>query len=443
MDPLVLDGRYAVGETLGGGGMAHVHRGDDLQLQRGVAIKLLGDLSDAARRRLLREARLAARLTHPNVVRMLDVGADANPPYLVMELVPGETLAGRLTREGRLPIDEAVTVVAQILDGLAAAHGAGLLHRDIKPSNILLTVDGQVKIADFGIAKDLTFDDTSPLTMAGDVIGTPHYLAPERLAGDAAAPASDIYSVGVVLHEIVGGTRPFDGPTPMAVAVAHRDTPVPQLAADVPPELAAVARAAMAKDPRDRWESAAAMRAALLAAGNGRATPTRVLPVDGRRRRHRALIAGAVTVVLLGGAAAAFDRAGTVLASPSPDATAAEAAASSPATTAPAPTAPPATARPTTAAPAPAPQPADPSAAPDLAQLPTSLDELAAQLQEDPERYGRRGPDLFTLLESTSDKPKDIRKAAEKIAAWVEHGQLDSVLAAAMLEALGPIPGED
>jgi eukaryotic-like serine/threonine-protein kinase len=263
---LLVD-RYELGETLGTGGMSTVVAGHDQVLDRPVAIKLLGQYQQPdARARLLREARAAARLHHPNVVAVYDTGEHDGRPFIVMELVRGRTLADELRARGPLEIEEAVGLALGILDGLAVAHTAGIVHRDVKPGNVLLPDAGGAKLSDFGIAKALE-DATAGLTATGTVLGTPNYLAPELISGGTAGPGSDVYSVGCVLFELLTGQPPYTGESSVAIAYAHVHQPVPEvtdLRPEVPRDLATVVTTAMAKDPGERYPDAAAMRAALL-----------------------------------------------------------------------------------------------------------------------------------------------------------------------------------
>jgi serine/threonine protein kinase len=200
-------GRYRVERTLGSGGMAIVVLARDRELDRPVAIKLLADnlARDAdLRARFVREARLAARLSHPNVVKVFDAGEDGGRPYIVMECVNGPTLAEVLARRGRLPPDEAVDLAIQACAGLDHAHEAGLVHRDVKPHNLLLRDDGLLKVADFGIARAV---QATRLTEAGTILGTGAYLSPEQAAGEDVTAAADLYSLGAVVYELLTGVR--------------------------------------------------------------------------------------------------------------------------------------------------------------------------------------------------------------------------------------------
>ncbi len=261
----LLAGRYELGSLLGHGGMGTVRDATDRRLGRPVAVKILrADLAEqaTARRRFETEAHAAARLTHPNVVMVFDSGEDDGIPFLVMERLPGRTLADELAA-GPLSLERVGEVARGILAALAAAHAAGIIHRDIKPGNVLLTDDGHVKVSDFGIAK--TVDDVDQ-TQTAELVATPGYLAPERLAGEPASQRSDLYSVGVLLYEALSGRRPFAGDTPLAVMRAiergHAEPLTSQRGA-LPAEVVAVVERAMSLDPRRRFASAIEMAAAL------------------------------------------------------------------------------------------------------------------------------------------------------------------------------------
>jgi eukaryotic-like serine/threonine-protein kinase len=278
MTPVLAD-RYELQELLGSGGMARVHAARDRRLGRRVAVKLVREdlVGDGrSRERLLREARSAASFHHPNSVAVFDVGEHDRQPFIVMELIDGESLADRLSREGRLRPAEVVGIGVGVLAALEAAHERGLVHRDIKPANVLLPQPGGVKLADFGIAKAVA-DTAGGLTAVGDVMGTPNYLSPEQAAGQSAVPASDLYALGVVLYECLAGRPPFSGENPLAVALAHQREPTPPLrrvAPDVPEDLAAVVEQALAKDLAVRFADAPAMRRALEGLADPAAAPT-------------------------------------------------------------------------------------------------------------------------------------------------------------------------
>ena len=261
-------GRYAIGELLGRGGMGEVYDATDLRLDRHVALKRLrADLmhDPSMRRRVEEEARLAARLVHPNVVTVFDSGVANGHPFIVMERLDGRTLCDDLER-GPLAAQEIRTLGLQVLDALAAAHEIGLIHRDVKPGNVLAATGGSWKVADFGIATSTDADQT--LTRTGELLGSPSYLAPERLEGMPATPASDLYALGVLLYEAATGVRPFGEGTALAIAVRIREghhTPVHEAAPDVGPAIAGVIERAMSLDPADRFASAGEMAAALRA----------------------------------------------------------------------------------------------------------------------------------------------------------------------------------
>ena len=263
--PDLLAGRYRLESVLGRGGMGEVRSGTDLRLDRPVAIKLLrSDLSDQVeiRSRFEREARAAARITHPNVVAVFDTGEDDGVPYIVMERLPGTTLADELGA-GPCSESQACTTVVKVLSALDAAHQLGILHRDIKPGNILRGRDGDVKVADFGIAKIVEGADTAT---SGIIFATAAYLAPERLSGAPATPQSDLYSVGVVLYEALAGNLPFRADTPLGLVHAISSGAPPPLASlrpDVSATVIAVVERAMATAPDCRFDSAAAMADAL------------------------------------------------------------------------------------------------------------------------------------------------------------------------------------
>jgi eukaryotic-like serine/threonine-protein kinase len=272
----VLAGRYELGDVLGEGGMGRVVVAHDLMLQRDVAVKLLTGTADvASRARFLREAQGTARLRHPNAVTVFDTGEHDGQPFIVMELVRGITLAELIERDGPLDIEVAVGITAGVLEALAAAHDAGLVHRDVKPGNVILPDEGGVKLTDFGIAKARD-EATAGLTVAGTVLGTPTYLAPELVDGGTASPASDLYAVGCMLYVQLAGKPPFTAETPLAVAYAHLNQAVPpieQIRPEVPRDLRLILAVVLAKDPADRYPDAMAMRDALFG-GPSPETPT-------------------------------------------------------------------------------------------------------------------------------------------------------------------------
>ena len=280
----VLAGRYRLAGLVGRGGVGEVWAADDLRLDRRVAVKLLRPemgAQPAVRRRFEAEARAAAGLSHPHAVAVFDAGEDRGRAYLVMECLPGHSLSDAMRRG---PLDPATvrTMAVQVLGALDVAHRRGLVHRDIKPANILCDEDGAWKLADFGIAKSVTAE--LDLTTTGMLVGTPAYLAPERIDGEPAGPASDQFSLGVVLYEALAGRKPFRGPDAVALAAAVRSA-APEPLADlpgIPGDLAAAVNRALAKRPEDRFVSAAAMARALSAAPGPPGTdPTVTMDVPG------------------------------------------------------------------------------------------------------------------------------------------------------------------
>jgi serine/threonine-protein kinase len=264
----VLGGRYRLVGQLGQGGMATIYRATDSQLGRDVAVKVLHreygrDPDFVARFR--QEAQAAAALSHPGIVGVYDFGTDDAGPYLVMELVDGEDLASVLRRNGPLPPRQAARLVAEVGRALNAAHDRGIVHRDVKPGNIMLTASGRVKVTDFGIAR--AWADAG-LTLPGTTLGSVHYFSPEQALGERVTAASDVYSLGIVLYELLTGRRPWEGDSAAAVAMARISAPPPSVSdvrPTVPPALEAIDRKAMAPDAASRFASAGAMADALEA----------------------------------------------------------------------------------------------------------------------------------------------------------------------------------
>ena len=280
-------GAYVITARLGRGGMAVVYRAHHAALDRDVAIKVLWPSlaqTPGFAERFRREARAASRLRHPNILSVYDFGTQDGITYMVTELLPGGSLADLLARP--VPIETALRVVKGIGAALDAAHAAGLIHRDVKPSNILFTADGQPVLADFGIARMI--DGESQITVQGSLIGTPHYLAPEMASGDEVGPASDLYSLGVVLFEMLTGGPPFPRATPIATVRAHiQETPPPiqTLNPALPIEVEAVVSRALAKRPEDRYPSGAALAIAFEQAISGSERPTP--PIGTMQQIHR------------------------------------------------------------------------------------------------------------------------------------------------------------
>jgi beta-lactam-binding protein with PASTA domain/predicted Ser/Thr protein kinase len=276
--PRLLGSRYEIGETLGYGGMAEVHRGRDVRLGREVAVKVLrADLArdPSFQARFRREAQAAASLNHPAIVAVYDTGEEdvyGNQPYIVMEYVEGRTLRDVLKIEGRLMPRRAMEIVADVCAALDFSHRNGIIHRDVKPGNVMITRTGAVKVMDFGIARAVA-DNAATVTQTAAVIGTAQYLSPEQARGENVDARSDVYSTGVLLFELITGHPPFTGDSPVAVAYQHvRENPPPPstINPDVPPELDAIVLKAMAKNPANRYQSAGEMRADLIRAINGR-----------------------------------------------------------------------------------------------------------------------------------------------------------------------------
>ncbi|WP_029539419.1 MULTISPECIES: serine/threonine-protein kinase [unclassified Rhodococcus (in: high G+C Gram-positive bacteria)] len=327
----VLAGRYELRGMLGRGGMADVHDGWDLRLQRPVAVKVLRpELTSVpdTRRRFEAEARLAATLNHPNVVAVHDCGEDAGVAFIVMERLPGRTLADEIAA-GPVPDARVRSILADVLAALGAAHGAGILHRDIKPGNVLFTAADTVKVADFGIAKSAASDHTA----TGQVLGTVAYLSPDRILGTPATTADDLYAVGVVGYEALAGHRPFAGDNILSLARAITDgaaRPLRDARPDADPNLVHTIERAMARYPQQRYADAQSMRDAVLGAPGPHPPPTRTftpttvheLPPEPRRPRRTGLIIAAIAAVLVAVAVAALaiasqNRDGTVGPGPS------------------------------------------------------------------------------------------------------------------------------
>jgi tetratricopeptide (TPR) repeat protein/TolB-like protein len=324
-------GPYRIIEKLGAGGMGEVYLAEDSRLRRKVALKTLPASMSAtpeARHRLLREARASAALNHPNIAAVYDVLETESATHIVMEYVQGETLAARAHRE-RLPSSLVQELAVQICDALAEAHQSGVIHRDLKPANLLLTPKGTVKVLDFGLAKTqfiapswegLSSSETASEERA--ICGTPPYISPEHLLGKPTDARSDLYSLGVTLYELLAGRRPFDGPTPVSLAISIlNDTPASlrSLNPDVDPALEAVVSRAMARNPDHRYPSAAALRSALERVDLG---PSAVTASLARRVRglgpvpSRGAAAVAVLAALVAGAAFLGSDAGKALRAP-------------------------------------------------------------------------------------------------------------------------------
>ncbi|MDA8334607.1 MAG: PASTA domain-containing protein [Peptococcaceae bacterium] len=310
----ILANRYEILEQLGGGGMAIVYKGRDNLLNRLVTVKVLrpeytSDAEFVARFR--REAQAVARLSHPNIVSIYDVGQEESIQFLVMEYVDGENLKTVIKRLGLLPAGDAVSIAVQIAEALEHAHENHIVHRDVKPHNILITRLGRAKLTDFGIAMEA---QTGTVVNSGTVMGSVHYLSPEQARGEVAGPPSDIYSLGVVLYEMLSGAVPFTAETPVGVAMKHiqeNPLPVTTVNATVPPGPAAVTARAMQKDPARRYAHAGDMARELTSSWQERAAPfeetvairENLVPagaeVGAMKKRRRIKPAGWVVLLLL------------------------------------------------------------------------------------------------------------------------------------------------
>jgi serine/threonine-protein kinase len=266
-----LGDSYTIEGEIGRGGMGVVYRARDERLQRRVAIKVLPPelaFSGEIRQRFTREAQTAARLSHPHIVPIHDVGEGSGVVYFVMGLIEGESLAARIRRRGRIPPEEARRIMRETADALSAAHGVSVIHRDIKPDNILLEgTRGRVVVTDFGIAKALSATGGATLTSAGMAIGTPAYMSPEQAAGEREIDGrSDVYSLGIVSYQMLSGELPFNAPTVAGILMKQITEPAPLLHdrfPDVPEDLSLAVARCLEKDPANRWPSADALRRAL------------------------------------------------------------------------------------------------------------------------------------------------------------------------------------
>ena len=259
----LLGERYRIIDTLGEGGMANVYLAEDIILQRKVAVKILRlDLQNEpqTQARFQREALATSELSHPNIVSVLDVGTDHGLPYMVMEYVDGPDLKEYIRQNAPLDLHEVIRIMDQILSAVALAHKHNVIHRDLKPQNILMDKRGNIKIADFGIAVAL---NQSSVTQTNSVMGSVHYMSPEQTRGGLVTKQSDIYSLGIILYELITGTVPFNGDTPVSIALKHAQEPIPSIRKkdqSVPQALENVVLKATAKDPRDRYATAQAMQ---------------------------------------------------------------------------------------------------------------------------------------------------------------------------------------
>ncbi|GLY06242.1 MULTISPECIES: serine/threonine-protein kinase [Actinoplanes] len=303
-----LGGRYHLDDRIASGGMGEVWRATDTVLGRSVAVKTLlarhaGE--ERFRSRFEHEARVMASLRHQGIAPVYDYGTTDDGAYLVMAHVDGEPLDRRLDRVGRLEPVETMAVVAQAARALAVAHRAGIVHRDVKPGNLIVEPDGTVVLVDFGVARSAR---SLTLTGTDHVVGTVVYIAPEQVAKREVTPAADLYSLGVVAYHCLAGQPPFFGDNPVAIAVQHFQEEPPPLPDDVPRPVRDVVMRALAKEPEQRWPSAAAMAEAAAVAGAPSTEALRALrvPPKKRNRRAAALIVGGVIVFAGGGAGLVF-----------------------------------------------------------------------------------------------------------------------------------------
>ncbi|NWG33922.1 MAG: serine/threonine protein kinase [Chloroflexi bacterium] len=273
----VLNNRYQLLERIGTGGMADVFRARDLMLERTVAIKILHEHysnEHGFQERFKQEARAAANLSHPNIVTVHDFGFDNDQLYIVMEHIPGKDLKTVLRQRGRYAVDEAIPLIVQACAGIGYAHRAGLVHCDVKPHNMIVTPDGRLKVTDFGIARALS--TIMPDERADVVWGSPQYFSPEQAAGEAPSPASDVYSLGIVLYEMITGALPFNAPTSQELARLHLEHyPIPprEYIPDIPPALEEIILKVLSKEPSARYRTADQLGRVLLRFGTQRETP--------------------------------------------------------------------------------------------------------------------------------------------------------------------------
>lgn len=319
----VFDGRYRIQRMIGLGGMAVVFEAEDLLMHRTVAVKMLKDaINDDATsvKRFINESKAVSMLSHPNIVSIYDVSVRDNLKYIVMEHIRGITLKNYMTRKEKLPVREAISFTEQILRALDHAHSKGIIHRDIKPQNIMLLKNGMIKVADFGIAK---LPSAETVTVTDKAIGTVYYISPEQASGRPIDPRSDVYSVGVMLYEMVTGTLPFYAESPVSVAlmqIHNQPKPPRELCPDLPLGLQQIILRAMEKDPDRRYQSAREMLRQIVAFKNNPDTLFNLsgAPVTGdeddlmpiRKRKEKAtmlpIITGVLTAFLLVGAITGF-----------------------------------------------------------------------------------------------------------------------------------------
>jgi serine/threonine-protein kinase len=265
----VLGGRYQLGDAIGRGGMATIYRGQDMRMDRVVAIKVLREVYSTDPKfvtRFQREAKAASSLQHPNIVQVYDYGQSDGNYFIVMELVEGTDLRRYLRSRGVLATDRAIIIAHDVALGLGAAHRRGIVHRDVKPQNVLVGRDGSIKLTDFGIASVYKDINAERLTTTGMTLGTVQYYAPEQAQGEIVNPAADVYALGIVMYEMVTGRTPFDGDTPVAVAMQHiQDMPTPPsfLNPNIPPALEEIIMRCLEKEPERRYRDGSSLARAL------------------------------------------------------------------------------------------------------------------------------------------------------------------------------------
>ncbi|WP_374025679.1 protein kinase [Mycobacterium sp. HNNTM2301] len=290
LDNALLDGRYLVQSKIASGGTSTVYRGLDTRLDRPVAVKVMdaryaGD--EQFLTRFQREARSVARLKDPGLVAVYDQGLDSRHPFLVMELIEGGTLRELLAERGPMPPYAVAAVLRPVLSGLAAAHRSGLVHRDVKPENVLISDDGEVKIADFGLVRAVA---AAGITSTSVILGTAAYLSPEQVRDGDASPRSDVYAAGILTYELLTGRTPFTGDSPLSIAYQRLDTDVPPPSAaidGVPPQFDEFVRRATARNPADRYADGIEMGAELAAIAEELALPGFRVPAPRNSAQHR------------------------------------------------------------------------------------------------------------------------------------------------------------
>jgi eukaryotic-like serine/threonine-protein kinase len=266
---MLLEDRYQIQEPIGHGGMATIYRGRDMRMDRVVAIKVLGEVYNTDLKfvaRFKREAKAASALQHPNIVQVYDYRETNGIYYIVMELVEGSDLSRYLRSRGVLDEDRALIIAHDIALGLSAAHRRGIVHRDVKPKNVLVGRDGTIKLTDFGIASVYQYMNAERLTTTGMTLGTVEYYAPEQAQGEIVSPAADVYALGVVLYEMLTGRTPFNGDTPVAVAMRHiqeQPTPPGQFNPSIPAALEEIILRCLEKVPERRFRDGSQLAQAL------------------------------------------------------------------------------------------------------------------------------------------------------------------------------------